>query len=327
MTKVLVIDPIHEDGLALLRARPDVALVHLPEPTEETVAEHMADAEVLILRGRTLAPGHFAQAQRLKLVSRHGVGCDNLDLVALGGRGVGVAISADANRIAVAEHAFALMLAAAKRLPASDHAVRSGRWSARDRLGTREIAEATVLVVGFGRIGRAVAARAAAFEAHVTVHDPALPLDAVLPEGYSRIDALEDAVGAADVVSLHLPLTAETVGLVGARLLSRFRPGAILVNTARGGIVDEAALGAALDAGAPAIYATDVLASEPPAADDPLLARNDVIVTPHSAATTAEGLRRMATAAAQNALDYIDGRLDPAMTVVKPRGAASAQDR
>lgn len=327
MTKVFVIDPVHEDGLVLLRARPDVALVHLPEPTEEAIAEHMADAEVLILRGRTLAPEHFARARRLRLVSRHGVGCDNLDLEALGARGVGVAIAADANRIAVAEHAFALMLAAAKRLPAADRAARSGGWGARDRLDTREIAGATLLILGFGRIGRAVAARAAAFEARVTVHDPFLPSDAVLPEGFARADVLEDAVSAADVVSLHLPLTAQTAGLVGAKLLSRFRPGAILVNTARGGIVDEVALAAALDAGAPAIYATDVLASEPPAADDPLLGRDDVILTPHSAATTAEGLRRMATGAAQNALDFIDGRLDPAMTVLKPRGAARAQDR
>lgn len=319
MTKVLVLDPIHEDGLALLRARPDVALVHLPEPTEEGVAEHMAEAEVLILRGRTLAPEQFERARRLRLVSRHGVGCDNLDLDALGARGVGVAISADANRIAVAEHAFALMLAAAKRLPASDRAVRSGEWAARDRLGTREIAGAALLVLGFGRIGRAVADRAAAFEARVTVHDPVLPPDAPLPEGHARAEALEEAVAEAEIVSLHLPLTEGTAGLVGAELLGRFRLGSILVNTARGGIVDEAAILPALDAGAPALYATDVLASEPPAAGDPLLARDDVILSPHSAATTAEGLRRMATGAARNALDFIDGHLDPAMTVLKPR--------
>ena len=325
MTKILVIDPIHEDGLALLRARPDVALVHLLEPTEGAVAEHMADAEVLILRGRRLAPEHFERAGRLRLVSRHGVGCDNLDLEALGARGVGVAVSADANRISVAEHAFALMLAAAKRLPAADRAVRSGGWGARDRLGTREIAGAAVLVLGYGRIGRAFAARAAAFEARVTVHDPALPDGAALPEGHARADALGDAVGAADVVSLHLPLTADTANLIGADLLARFRRGAILVNTARGGIVDEGALLEALDAGAPAIYATDVLASEPPEADDPLLARDDVILTPHSAATTAEGMRRMATGAAQNALDFIDGRLDPAMTVLEPRDRDAAR--
>lgn len=325
MTKVLVIDPIHEDGLSLLRARPDVSLVHLFEPTEAAIAEHMADAEVLILRGRTLAPEHFGRARSLRLVSRHGVGCDNLDLHALRSRGVGVAISADANRIPVAEHAFALMLAAAKRLPASDRAVRSGAWSARDGLGTREVAGAEILVLGFGRIGRAFAARATAFEARVTIHDPALPADMALPDGHARAETLEDAVAAADIVSLHLPLTADTTNLIEAELLSRFKPGAILVNTARGGIVDEGALLAALDAGAPAIYATDVLASEPPAADDPLLGRDDVILAPHSAATTGEGMRRMATGAAQNTLDFIDGCLTADMIVLSPNTRTTVQ--
>ena len=302
-TKILALDPIHKDGLALLRARDDVRLVHLPEPTEQAIARHIRDADILLLRGRKLEARQLENAGRLRLVTRHGVGCDNLDLERLEERGIGVAVSADANLVSVAEHAFALMLAAIKSLPAAGRAVRSGDWRAREDLSARDVAGSTVLVVGFGRIGQAFAMRAACFDARVIVHDPLLPEDAVLPEGYSRATDLAAAVAGADVVSLHIPLSSESANLFGADLLGRLMRGSILVNTAQGGIVDEAALIRALDDGRPRVYATDVLAREPAAPDDPLCRHDAVIVSPHSAAMTAQGVRRMAVGSAQNALD------------------------
>ncbi|MEO1722874.1 MAG: NAD(P)-dependent oxidoreductase, partial [Pseudomonadota bacterium] len=152
MVAVLVLDPIHEDGLALLRARTDIALDYLPDPDAHDIAAHLCEAEVLLLRGRTLPRAMFEGAERLRLVSRHGVGCDNLDLDLLRARGVRVAITADANWLSVAEHTLALMFAAAKALHVGDRAVREGRWAVRDALGTREIAGSDVLVVGYGRI-------------------------------------------------------------------------------------------------------------------------------------------------------------------------------
>ncbi|MEO0958576.1 MAG: NAD(P)-dependent oxidoreductase [Pseudomonadota bacterium] len=312
MVAVLVLDPIHEDGLALLRARPDITLDYLPEPDTHDIAAHLCEAEVLLLRGRPLPRAMFEGAERLRLVSRHGVGCDNLDLDLLRARGVRVAISADANWLSVAEHTLALMFAAAKALHVGDRAVREGRWAVRDALGTREIAGSDVLVVGYGRIGRAVAERCAALGARVRVHDPAF---AETPP-FAAARSLSEAMAEADFVTIHIPRLPATMGLIGADLLKRLRPGAILVNTARGGIVDEGAVRAALETGRLARYATDVLADEPPAPDDPLLARDDVILTPHSAAMTAEAARRMATGAAENILDFIDGRLAPEMTVI-----------
>ncbi|MEL6767409.1 MAG: NAD(P)-dependent oxidoreductase [Pseudomonadota bacterium] len=311
-TRVLVLDPIHADGLAMLAARDDIALTHLPAPEEDDILAHMAVAEALLLRGRHLSRQAFERAANLRLISRHGVGCDNLDLDAFRARNVRVAISADANWLSVAEHTLALMFAAAKALHAGDRAVRDGNWAVRDALGTREIAGSDVLVIGFGRIGRAVAERCATLGARVSVHDPAI---AETPP-FAAAPSLPDAMAAADFITLHVPRLPETLGLIGADLLARLRPGAILVNTARGGIVDEAAVLHALDHGPLARYATDVLADEPPGAGDPLLSRSDVILTPHSAAMTAEAARRMATGAAQNILDFLDGRLAPEMTVV-----------
>lgn len=315
MVKVLVLDPVHEGGLDLLRAAPDVTCVHLAEPTESQIALHMADAEILILRGRKLPRGIFEQAPRLRLVSRHGVGCDNLDFDLMQDLGVTVAVAADSNYISVAEHAIALVLAGLKRLPVADEAVRSANWSLRDHLGARELKGAKVLVVGFGRIGQAFASRVSAFGAHCLVYDPFLKSDAL---EVTPVQTLEEGLVQADIVSLHLPNTATTANLLNAARLAQMRPGSLLVNTARGGIVDETALLEALNKRCPAIYATDVLAAEPPSPDDPLLNRPDVILTPHSAAMTQEAARRMSERAAQNALDFVAGELSPEMTAFRP---------
>ncbi|QCO54543.1 hypothetical protein EOK75_01140 [Pseudorhodobacter turbinis] len=229
-----------------------------------------------------------------------------------------VAVSADANYVSVAEHAFALMLAGCRNLIVADQAVRAGNWALRETLGGRDIQGSQVLVVGFGRIGQAFAARVAAFGGEVTVFDPYLSTTLALPAGLKLAKCLETAVGEADIVSLHLPHSPQTANMVDATLLARFRTGAILVNTGRGGIVDEQALPAALDSGRLALYATDVLASEPPVADDLLVQRSDVIITPHSAAMTEQGAIRMATGSAQNALDFLDGTLSDRMVAFAP---------
>lgn len=318
MTRILALDPFHEDGLNLLRARGGIELTYLPKPTEAQIARLLPETDILLLRSRTIPVEVYRTATRLRLVSRHGVGCDNLDFEQMREMGVTVAVSADANLISVAEHAFMLMLAACKKVMPGDRAVRNGGWAERDHLGTRDVAGSAVLVVGFGRIGRAFAARAQAFGARVSFYDPFLPPDIDLPGGITREADLAKAVGRADIVSIHMPLSETSANLFDAAMLARFQAGAILVNTARGGIVDETALLAALDAGRPAFYAADVMASEPPSPDDPLFARDDVILTPHSAATTAQAMVRMSTGTAQNALDFLDGTLPHSMIALDP---------
>lgn len=319
MTKVLALDPIREEGLSLLRDAPHVELVHLPEPTEEMILDHLQDADAVILRARRLSESAYRSAPRLRLVSRHGVGCDNIDFNLMTELGIGVAIASDSNLVSVAEHAMALTLGACKNIGVATEAVRSGDWTVRDSLGARDLEGADTLVVGFGRIGRAYAARAAAFGARLSIYDPFMPVDAPLPEGMARVDDLATALETAEVISIHMPRTEQTAGLFGHEVLGKCRPGAILVNTARGGIVDERALVSALEAGRPGFYATDVLDNEPPSLEDPLLGRSDVLVTPHSAAMTRQGAIRMATRSAQNVLDYLGGTLSPDMMALPPK--------
>lgn len=318
MIKVLALDPIHQEGLALLQARREIELVHLPEPSEKSIAAHIRDAEILLLRGRRLDPRHFDVAKSLRLVTRHGVGCDNLNFAQMAQKGVTVAVTADANYTSVAEHAMMLMLAACRNLLTADRTVRTGEWADRDGLGARDVLGSTILVVGFGRIGQAFAQRAAVFGARIAYYDPFLPGGADIPAAMRREHDLAEAVSVADIVSLHLPHTGQTANLIDAELMARFRPGSILVNTGRGGIVDETALVEALDSGRLGSYATDVLSSEPPSAEDLLLRRDDVLFTPHSAAMTRQGAMRMAVGAAQNALDFIDGTLPQRMVAFAP---------
>lgn len=317
MTRILVLDEIHEDGLALLYDRAGLDLTQLKHPSADAVAAEMARTECLLLRGRTLDPAVWDAAPDLRMVSRHGVGCDNLPLDRLQAAGITVAITASANAVSVAEHAMMLMLASARGLVASDAAVRAGDFKRRERTGSVELSGRTLLIVGLGRIGRELAGRAAAFGMHVTGFDPALPEIAAVP-GVERMPDLDEALAEADVVSLHLPRTSETTGLFNAVRLGRMKHGAILVNTARGGIVDETALADALRNGTVGAAGFDVFMQEPLPKDDPLLDAPNLIVTPHDAAMTREGAQRMSVGAARNLLDFLDGRLD-LMNQVLPR--------
>lgn len=315
MTRVLVLDEIHEDGLALLCDRAGLDLTQLKRPSADAIAAEMARTDCLLLRGRTLEPGAWDIALDLRMVSRHGVGCDNLPLDRLEAASVTVAITAAANAVSVAEHAMMLMLASARGLVASDAAVRAGDFKRRERTGSVELAGRTLLIVGLGRIGRELAGRAAAFGMRVTGVDPALLEGEAVP-GVERMLDLDAALAEADVVSLHLPRTSETTGLFNAVRLGRMKHGAILVNTARGGIVDEAALADALRNGTVGAAGFDVFVQEPLPKDDPLLDAPNLIVTPHDAAMTREGARRMSVGAARNLLDFLDGRLDLANQVL-----------
>ncbi len=309
MVKVLALDPIDDAGLSLLRARDDVALVYLPNPTDTEISEHMRDTEALILRARKIENDIYKNAPKLRLISRHGVGCDNLNFDVLRNLGVTVAIASDSNLVSVAEHAMMLTLAACKNLILAQRAVFEHNWSARQDLSARDFAGSKTLVIGFGRIGRAYAERAAAFGAEIVVFDPYISNRTSLPSDYERAVQLENAVAQADIISIHMPRTEETANLFDTVILSQLKNGAILVNTARGGLVDEAALLTELNTGRGIRYATDVLLAEPPGTEDPLLQRDDVIITPHSAAMTKQGTIRMATRSAQNVLDFLDGRL------------------
>lgn len=315
MARVLVVGHVHEAGLARLRDRPGLETVTLDERASAELPQALAAAEAVIVRTAALPGPAIAAAPRLKVIAKHGVGYDNIDVAAATARRIPVTVTATANAVSVAEHAFAQMLQLAKLGGEMDAAVRRGDWAARTRLVAVELAGRTLLVVGLGRIGSRVARRALAFEMRVVVVDPFLPAERIRGLGCEPAASLEAALPEADIVTLHCPLGPRTRGMLGAAELALLRPHAFLVNTARGGLVDEAALVAALRAGRLAGAALDVMAHEPPAADDPLLAAPRLLLSPHVAGVTKESTLRMALEAADNVLAGLDGRLDPAVVV------------
>jgi D-3-phosphoglycerate dehydrogenase / 2-oxoglutarate reductase len=315
MPEVLVVGTIKPEGMAILEARGGLSVRLAEESDPAAILAAASTADAILVRTAPIGADVIAAARRLRVVSRHGVGYDNVDVAALDARRIPLAVSANANRVSVAEHAMAMLLTLAKAALPHDAAVRTGDWAIRNRFLAFELFAKQLLLVGFGRIGREVATRARAFGMTVAVHDPFV--DAATLEGFGCTVApdLDEALAAADAVSLHLPLTTATRHVIDARRLALMRPTAIVLNTARGGLVDEHALAAALAEGALRGAGIDVFAEEPPQPDNPLLASANVLLSPHNAGVTDESMVRMATEAATNILDVLDGRLDPRVIV------------
>lgn len=258
----------------------------------EQVTQAVAEADFVLVATTRLTEEAIGQASHLRLIQHQGVGYDNTDLAAARARGVPVAICPAGTSVGVAEHVFLLVLALYKRLLEADAALRRGEWLQWAlRPGSYELAGKTVGLVGLGRIGREVATRARAFAADVVYTDAAPPVAETERSLGVTFRPFDELLAASDVVSLHVPLTPLTRHLIGAAALEKMKPTAILINTARGPLVDESALVAALRAGRILGAGLDVFQREPPPSDHPLFALPNVVVTPHIAAGTADALR------------------------------------
>jgi D-3-phosphoglycerate dehydrogenase / 2-oxoglutarate reductase len=312
MPHLLIAGKLHPSGMDLVRSAPGVTFDYVEEVSEVAYQTHLPKADALVIRTQPLSASSVAKAPGLKIVSRHGVGYDAVDVPALNARGIPLCIVGDVNSSGVAEHAMMLILAASHQLIAADRATRAGDWAWRNGLQTREVAGKRLLIVGFGRIGQKLAAMACAFGMEVHAYDPFIP-DERWPTGVNRATDLGAALAEADAVSLHLPRAGSAV--LSAAELASMKLTAIVVNTARGGLVDEEALADALRAGRLGGAGIEVFASEPPAADHPLFGLDRAVVTPHNAALTVECAERMAIASVQNVLDFFAGHLDPALVV------------
>jgi D-3-phosphoglycerate dehydrogenase len=291
MGKILVSDPLAEAGVAILRrgAEVDVRTGLAPDELRRILPGYAA----LIVRSETKVTAEvLAAGPALRVVTRAGVGTDNIDVPAATERGIVVLNTPGPNTIAAAEHTLALTLALLRHVPRADASLRAGRWERKAFVG-RELARKTLGVLGLGRIGREVALRARAFGMELLVYDPYVGPAAAEAVG-ARAVGLDDLLARADIVTLHLPLLPETAGLLGARELARMKRGAYLVNCARGGLVDEAALAEALASGALAGAALDVFEREPPTGS-PLLGLPNVVVTPHLAASSTSPPRAQLT--------------------------------
>lgn len=272
MAKVLIIQPFHDDGMKLFAARPDVTVEIVDGSSEAEMAAKIRDADGVTIRTAPLPGAVLDQGERLKVVSRHGVGYDNIDVAALTRRGIPLAIAADANATAVAEHTLFFMLALAKQALRYDRATREGGWAVRNRLEAVDLLGRRVLVMGFGRIGREVAKRCAAFGMEVMIYDPYVQANVIeAAGGYRSIPDFEAALPETDVLTVHMPLGADSRALIGSAELEALPAHAFVINAARGGIIDEAALHDALTSGKIAGAGLDVFDQEPPPTTTPSL--------------------------------------------------------
>ncbi len=315
MYRVVMIGQFRPAGHKLLEGRGDISLVTIDHPTAGAVSAAMPDADAIALRTFQMDAALLDSAPKLKIVARHGVGYDNVDLAALTRRKIPLAVVGNVNAVTVAEHTMFFILSLAKRGGAYDRAVRLGNWALRDGFSASELDGKRLLICGFGRIGREVAKRASAFDMNLSVYDPFVDDEAIASAGATPVRDLAAGLAEADFVTLHLPMTDDTAKMINAETLAGMKPTAHVINTARGGLVDEDALYQALADGTIAGAALDVFGQEPPAAGHRFFELDNVLLSPHIAGLTAECADRMAIATVRNVLNVLDGKLDPKLVV------------
>lgn len=311
---VMILGKIPQPGISLLKAWPDVE-VHLIDPNDSANIDACIErASGIIIRTSLLGADLIRKAKNLRVVSRFGVGFDNIDVNELTRSSIPLAVVGENNALSVAEHTLYLILAASKMGIAYDRAVRSGNWSFRESLMASDLSGHRVLIVGLGRIGSAVGRLCEAFGMSVSYYDPRPELQGAQP-GWERADDLRSGLAAADVVSVHVPLNDSTRNLIAAPEFQSMKKNAVIVSTSRGGVVNEVDLAAALTARQIKAAGLDVFETEPVRTDNPLLGLDNAILSPHVAALSLECAERMSIAAAKNCIDGIRGTLNPAFVV------------
>ena len=311
MPKIVLARPLVEAGMKVLAARKDVTLEIVEDVTPANIRAALKDADGIIFRPANyqFSDPELDVAPKLKVVCRVGVGYDSIDVPALTKRGVQMATVGMANAVTVAEHAIALMMGVGRKLVLFDHAMRDGSgYTVRFDELLLEYAGKTLVVVGFGRIGTRVVRRMQGWDMRIVVVDPLIDPARIRASGAEPME-LDAALKIADIVTLHCPLGAETRGLINQTRLKAMKPSAILINTARGPIIDEKALIAALKAKVIAGCGLDVTELEPPDPSNELLKLPTALLSPHNSAQSPECVDRMNVAAAENALQGIAGRV------------------
>ncbi|HEX7882801.1 MAG TPA: hydroxyacid dehydrogenase [Afipia sp.] len=310
--KLLIVETMSPGGWALFRERSDIEAIEFPNtisaPDFNEMLRQHAPVNGVALGGTGFGANEIVSSGEMMVVARIGVGYDAVDVTALNGKKIPLMTTGIANSPSVAEYALFMMLALAKRAAELDALVKSGNWTKRLGAIPFDLLGKTALVVGFGRIGARLVKRLVAMEMNVLVYDPFKSRTEIEAAEAEYVADLDAALPRADFVSLHCPKSPETINMFSTAQLQLMKPTAYLINTARGGIVDEAALHAALTSGKIAGAGIDVFAQEPPRLDHPLFKLDNVITAPHVAGVTREALDRMSLQTARNILSALDGK-------------------
>ena len=309
MKNILLSQKIHEDAIDFLKSK-GFNISISPSPDDETVREHAKDADAIIVRTATkLSRETIFSSPKLRVIARTGAGVDNVDVEAASEKNIPVCNTPEANTDSVAEHALAFMLALSKYLNKMDSEVRSGNFAIRNSYLPVDMAEKTLGLVGFGKIGKKLAKLCyKCFKMSILFFDPYVQDFKEDDFQCRKVDSMEELFEVSDFISVHIPYTKENHHIIGEKLLGRMKKSAFIINTSRGGIIDEKALAEALTEEKISGAALDVFENEPPEDDNPLLLADNIYLTPHSAALTKESSRRMAMHAAEGVADILEGK-------------------
>tara|TARA_B100000287_G_scaffold370019_1_gene367250 strand:- start:202 stop:1167 length:966 start_codon:yes stop_codon:yes gene_type:complete len=314
--KILIIQPIDKIGIQLLDNLSDYQYEIIEDTNIENLKSKIVECDALSIRTAKLPSEVIDLGNKLKIISRHGVGYDNIDLESSKKKNITIAITATANAVAVAEHVMFMLLNISKRKSMYDQAVKSGNFNQRNKLPkTIELWKKNILIAGFGRIGQALIKRCLGFEMNVFVYDPFVTEQKIKSLGGNKIDNLENAIENMDMISLHIPFNNETKNLINMRLLKKMKKNCIIINAARGGIINEKDLDTALKENLIFGAGLDVFNIEPPENNNPLLKNDKVFLSPHTAAFTEECMQRMALETVQNIIDFFDKKLEKSKIV------------
>ena len=314
--KIAVIEEIHKDGLELLEKHPDYDYELITDISETNLIDKLPNFDACTLRVSKLDEKILKHCKKLKAISRHGVGFDNVDLNYIKNNNISLLITATANAVAVAEHVLAMFLALSKSIINYDIEVRKGNFKSNAKnIQTYELLNKNILVAGFGRIGKKLISRCLAFDAKVYIYDPYVDEKIIKDHGGIKVDHIEEGLKIADYVSLHMPLTKETKNLLNYSVFKKMKKNSIIVNTARGGIINEADLEKALNENIIFGAALDVFTNEPVELNNPLLKNKKVLLSPHSATFTDECTSRMGIETTKNIIDFFENKLDKSMIV------------
>ncbi|MDC3039594.1 hydroxyacid dehydrogenase [Candidatus Pelagibacter sp.] len=308
--KILIIQNIHQEGINLLKGNSSYEFEIFDEINED-LKQKIVDCDAISIRTSKLPNEIISSAKKLQVISRHGVGYDNIDLKSAKEIGATLTITATANAVAVAEHVMFMLLNISKRKDMYDQSVKLGKFNDRNKLPkTIELWGKNILIAGFGRIGQALIKRCLGFEMNVFVYDPYINDEKIKSLGGKKVNDIKEAVKGMDAISLHIPLNDETKNIINYDLLRSMKKNCIVINAARGGIINEVDLDKALRENLIFGAGLDVFETEPPKSNNPLLKNDKVFLSPHTAAFTEECMIRMGKETIQNIIDFFEKKLD-----------------
>ena len=311
MKKVLIIKKIHDSGIKLLDSRKDFSYEIVENLENSFLINKIKDCDALSLKTSKLSADLINAANKLRIISRHGVGYDNVDLEAIKQKKIILSITTNSNATSVAEHVFFMMLSISRGADTYDKTVKEGKFLNRKNLElSKELWNKNILIAGFGRVGKNLIKKCIGFDMNIFVYDPFVDKKIIDGLGGKKIDNFQDTIQKMDYVSLHMPLTNKTKNLINIKVLRSMKKNSIIINASRGGIINEMDLNEALNKGMIFGAGLDVFEKEPPNPNNPLLKNKKVLLSPHSATFTEECNERMSKETIQNIIDFFENKLD-----------------